>query len=136
MLLAEPSITRHLRIKSRQFSSMSFRRALRDTSFAVSYDWIAFFAVGTASPSKRGFSLKATRCFFESSYRGFSSYMSSAVIVSKINYSVCKSESPGKRGIPLKISAKMHPIAQTSTVPEYAASPTSNSGALYHRVET
>lgn len=62
--------------------------------------------------------------------------MSSAVNVSIINYSVCKSDSPGNNGKPLYSSAKMQPTAQMSTELEYAASPTKSSGALYHLVET
>ena len=118
VVLARPSMTRHLRMKSRESPSMSFNRAFSETSLAVSGVCIALAAVGTLSPSKRGFSRNATRCFLDNSWRGHSISMSSAVIVSRMSCNVCRSESPGKRGIPLKISAKMQPMAHTSTVPE------------------
>lgn len=62
--------------------------------------------------------------------------MSSAVIVSRMSWRVWRSDWPGKRGRPLNISAKMQPIAHTSTEVLYEASPTSSSGARYHLVDT
>jgi len=88
------------------------------TSDTVSGVLIASEASGTFMSSKRGLRRKATRCFFDNSYIGFSCSMSSAVTVSRISCSVCKSLSPGKSGIPLHISAKIHPIDHVSTVPE------------------
>ena len=111
-------MTKHRRRKSNSLSLISFNRAFRLTSWTVSGDLIASDASGTFMFSNKGFIRKATRYFLDSSWIGFSCSMSSAVIVSRISCSVCRSESPGNRGIPLKISAKMQPIAQTSTVPE------------------
>ena len=53
-----------------------------------------------------------------------------------IRYNWSRSVSPGKSGCPVKISAKIHPVAQISTDFPYSTSPTSNSGDLYHLVAT
>ena len=74
-------------------------------------------ARGTFMSSNSGLRRKATRCFFDSSYIGFSCSISSAVTVSSMSYSVCRSLSPGNNGMPLQISANMHPIDHVSTVP-------------------
>jgi hypothetical protein len=87
---------------------------VRQTSSACSGAARALEAVGTLSPSNIELNLKAILCFFDSSYKGASLYRSSAVIVSRISYRVCRSLSPGKSGIPLSISANMHPQAQIS----------------------
>lgn len=46
------------------------------------------------------------------------------------------SVSPGNRGFPFTISAKIHPTDQMSTGVEYLRLPISTSGALYHSVTT
>jgi hypothetical protein len=84
------------------------------TSYAYDSEERTYSAVGTLRPSNIEFILKATLCFLVRSYASLFCKISSAIIVSRINCKVCKSESPGKRGSPLKISANMQPIAQTS----------------------
>ena len=99
--LWEPSIIRHFLTKSSWVGLMFLSKAVRLTSLIVSGLFIDSEARGTLMFSKRGFIRKATRCFFDSSWIGLLCSMSSAVSVSKISCSVCRSESPGKRGMPL-----------------------------------
>ena len=44
-------------------------------------------------------------------------------------------ELPRNRGLPIYISATMHPTANTSTAAEYVGNLNNSSGARYHRVE-
>lgn len=46
------------------------------------------------------------------------------------------SVSAGNNGLPVSISAKIHPVAQMSTAFPYSVSPTRSSGARYHLVAT
>lgn len=43
---------------------------------------------------------------------------------------------PGKRGLPVTISAKMQPADHMSMGVEYLREPSKTSGALYHKVTT
>ena len=72
-------------MKSSYVSSIPLSKDFKETSLTVSGLLIDSEAKGTFYPSKRGFILKATRCFFDSSYMSFSCSMSSAVTVSRIN---------------------------------------------------
>ena len=57
-------------------------------------------------------------------------------MMSKINFSCSSSLVPGNKGLPVIISARMHPHDHISMDVEYVLEPISTSGARYHNVTT
>ncbi len=114
LFLSSPSITRHYLKKSSSTKLIPGKIPPKLTS-CISRVWeICSIAVGICLPTKVEFILKATLCFLVNSCGGIPLSLSPAPIVSNTSYKVCRSESPGKRGKPEEISAKIQPTAHTS----------------------
>ena len=109
-----PSMTRHYRKKSSSTELIPGSIPLKLTSNNPLICETDSKAVGIWWVENVEFILKATFYFLVSSWRGFPRILSSAPSVSKTSCKVWRSESPGKRGRPENISAKIQPTAHTS----------------------
>lgn len=116
-----------IRLLGSNYSILPIRSRQSSLAFGIS-SLLLLFLIGLNSP------IICYSLFFDEKFKFYISLSVRVPVHINILYSILMPQVPGKRGLPLYISANMHPKLQTSTALEYYVNPSKIYGARRYAI--